>query len=138
MNNSILPFSPTLTPYVRPYLQLLIKLKKNMKSRLLSVFDQVLPRKRALVETINEQLNNICQIEHARHRSAAIFLVNVMAALIDYTFKENLPSLNIRGKGLESLPALAWVCRTHVTYSSSQSRVMSHQSASPRQGPKRE
>jgi Transposase DDE domain len=87
-------------------LQLITKLKKNMKNRLLPVFDQILLRKRALIETINDQLKNICQIEHTRHRSRANFLVNVIAALIAYTYKEKLPSLNIRVKELERLPAL--------------------------------
>ena len=63
-------------------------------------------RKRALIETINDQLKNICQIEHTRHRSTVNFVVNVIAALIAYTFKEKLPSLNIRVKELEQLPAL--------------------------------
>lgn len=79
--------------------------KKNMKNRLLSVFDQIMLRKRALIETINDQLKNICQIEHTRHRSRTNFLVNVIAALIAYTFKEKKPSLNIRVKELEQLPA---------------------------------
>jgi hypothetical protein len=87
-------------------LQLITKMRKNMKNRLLSVFDQLLLRKRALIETINDQLKNICQIEHSRHRSPANFLVNVVAALIAYTYKEKLPSLNIRVKELERLPAL--------------------------------
>jgi len=88
-------------------IQLITKIKKNMKNRLLSVFDQLLLRKRALIETINDQLKNICQIEHTRHRSTANFLVNVVAALIAYTYKEKLPSLNIRVKELEKLaPAL--------------------------------
>lgn len=87
-------------------LQLITKLRKNMKNRLLSVFDHILLRKRALIETINDQLKNLCQIEHSRHRSTANFCVNVIAALIAYTFKEKLPSLNIRVKDLEQLPAL--------------------------------
>ena len=87
-------------------LQLVTKIKKNMKNRLLSVFDQILLRKRALIETINDQLKNICQIEHTRHRSTANFCVNVVAALVAYTFKEKLPSLNIRIKDLGGLPAL--------------------------------
>ena len=87
-------------------LELITKIKKNMKNRLLSVFDQIMLRKRALIETINDQLKNIYQIEHTRHRSTANFLVNVMAALIAYTFKEKKPSLNIRVKELEQLPAL--------------------------------
>jgi hypothetical protein len=53
-----------------------------MKNRLVSVFDQILLRKRALIETINDQLKNICQIEHTRHRSTANFCVNIIAALI--------------------------------------------------------
>jgi len=61
-------------------LQLITKIKKNMKQRLLSVWDQLMLRKRALIETINDQLKNICQIEHSRHRSPANFLVNVIAA----------------------------------------------------------
>jgi hypothetical protein len=64
-------------------------------------------RKRALIETINDQLKNICQIEHSRHRSTSNFVVNTPAALIAYTFKEKKPSLNIRVKELEELlPAL--------------------------------
>jgi hypothetical protein len=88
-------------------LQLITKIKKNMKQRLLTVWDQLLLRKRALIETINDQLKNICQIEHSRHRSTANFLVNVIAALIAYTYKEKLPSLNLRVKELDKLlPAI--------------------------------
>ena len=87
----------------RQNLQLITKIKKNMKNRLLSVFDQLLLRKRALIETINDQLKNICQIEHSRHRSTMNFFVNVIAALIAYTYKEKLPSLNLRVKELDKL-----------------------------------
>ena len=67
------------------------------------MFDQLLLRKRALIETINDQLKNICQIVHSRHRSTANFLVNVIAALIAYTYNEKLPSLNLRVKELAKL-----------------------------------
>jgi hypothetical protein len=86
--------------------ELITRLKKGMKNRLLSMFDYLMLRKRALIETVNDQLKNICQIEHTRHRSTANFCVNVVAALIAYTFKEKLPSLNIRVKDLEQLPTL--------------------------------
>jgi DDE family transposase len=84
-------------------LQLITKIRKNMKNRLLSVWDQLMLRKRALIETINDQLKNICQIAHTRHRSRVNFLVNVIAALIAYTYKEKLPSLNLRVKELDKL-----------------------------------
>src|ERR1044071_7710768 len=86
----------------RQSLQLVTKIKKNMKNRLLGVWDQLMLRKRALIEPINDQLKNICQIEHTRHRSRANFLVNVVAALVAYTYKEKLPSLNLRVKELDN------------------------------------
>jgi hypothetical protein len=84
-------------------LQLVTKIKTNMKNRLMPMMDKLLLRKRALIETINDQLKNICQIEHSRHRSTSNFVVNTIAALIAYTFKEKKPSLNIRVKELEKL-----------------------------------
>jgi transposase len=89
-------------------LQLITKLKSRMKNRLLPLLDKLLLRKRALIETINDQLKNICQIEHSRHRSPTNFVVNTLAALIAYSFKEKKPSLNIRVKELEKL-APVWV-----------------------------
>lgn len=76
--------------------EMVTKIKKNMKNKLMSLFDKLMLRKRAIIETINDQLKNVSQIEHSRHRSIANFLVNVVAALIAYTHKEKKPSLNIR------------------------------------------
>ena len=87
--------------------QLITKLKKNMKNKLMPVLDKLLLRKRALIETVNDQLKNICQIEHTRHRSVANFIVNLIAALIAYTYQEKKPSLNLRHEHLTALsPAL--------------------------------
>lgn len=85
--------------------QLVTKLKKNMKNKLLPWLDKLLLRKRALCETVNDQLKNICQLEHTRHRSLANFVVNVLAALIAYTYQEKKPSLNLRPEQLKALPA---------------------------------
>lgn len=84
--------------------QLITKLKKNMKNKLMPLIDKLLLRKRALIETVNDQLKNICQIEHTRHRSVANFIVNLIAALIAYTYQEKKPSLNLRHDLLEALP----------------------------------
>ncbi len=45
----------------------------------------LLPRKRSIVETINDQFKNISQIERTRHRSIWNFMVNLLAGLIAYT-----------------------------------------------------
>ena len=59
--------------------QLITKLRKNMKNKLLPLFDKLLLRKRSIIETVNDQLKNISQIEHSRHRSPFNFFVNLMA-----------------------------------------------------------
>jgi len=75
-------------------LELITSLRKNMKNRLMPLTDKLLLRKRALIETINDQLKNISQIEHTRHRSVANFLVNLVAGLIAYCHQPKKPSLD--------------------------------------------
>jgi hypothetical protein len=87
-------------------IQLVTKLKRNMKNRFMSVFDKLMLRKRSIIETIHDQLKNISQIEHTRHRSPANFLVNVIAAIIAYTHRDKKPSLNIRTNDFAGLPAI--------------------------------
>ena len=79
-------------------LQLMTKLKTKMKNRLILMFDKIMLRKRAIIESVVDQLKNISQIEHSRHRSAANFFVNLVAGLVAYTWREKKPSLNIRIK----------------------------------------
>jgi hypothetical protein len=76
--------------------QLITKVRKNMKNKLLPLFDKLLLRKRSIIEAVNDQLKNISQIEHSRHRSPVNFFVNLIAGLVAYTFREKKPSLNIR------------------------------------------
>jgi hypothetical protein len=68
----------------KPRLSLLTltHLKKNMKNKLIPMIDRILLRKRSLIETVNDQLKNISQIEHTRHRSIWNFMVNILGALI--------------------------------------------------------
>ena len=73
--------------------QLITKLRKNMKNRLMTISDKLLLRKRALIETIIDQLKNISQIEHSRHRSPINFFVNVLAGLIAYCLQPKKPAL---------------------------------------------
>jgi hypothetical protein len=75
--------------------QLITKIKSNMKNRLMNLMDKILLRKRAIVETVIDQLKNISQIEHTRHRSPVNFVVNVIAGLIAYCLQPKKPSLHI-------------------------------------------
>jgi hypothetical protein len=78
--------------------QLVTKLKRGMKNRLMPFFDKIMLRKRAVIESVMDQLKNISQIEHSRHRSVANCFVNLLGGLIAYTWREKKPSLNIRLK----------------------------------------
>ena len=77
-------------------LALITLLRRNMKPRLMRVWDRLMLRKRFLIETVNDQLKNVSQIEHSRHRSLAGFMVNLVAGLIAYTFQPKKPSLGLR------------------------------------------
>ena len=72
-------------------LHLITPIRKNMPNRLLPLTDKLLQRKRALLETSNDQLKNQTQIEHTRHRSPTNFLVNLVAGLIAYAIKSKNP-----------------------------------------------
>ena len=67
-------------------IQLITGLKRNMKNSLMSTADKILLRKRSVIETINDELKNICQVEHSRHRSFTNFLSNLISGLIAYSF----------------------------------------------------
>ena len=87
-------------------LQLITHIRHNMTNRLMPLMDKILLRKRSLIETVNDQLKNISQIEHTRHRSPTNFLVNLVAGLIQYTHQPKKPSLRLDGADQTALTRL--------------------------------
>jgi hypothetical protein len=65
------------------------------ENKLMPLLDKLLLRKRALLERVNDQLKNISQIEHTRHRSAVNERVNLLAAVVAYTFQPKKPALDL-------------------------------------------
>jgi len=76
-------------------LRLIKNLRKNRRNVPLPFADKLLLRKRALIETIVDQLKTISQIEHSRHRSSTNFLVHLLAGLIAYCHQPKKPSLHL-------------------------------------------
>ena len=76
-------------------IQLITKVKNNMKNSLMSIADKILLRKRALIETVNDELKNIAQIEHSRHRSFDNFIANSLSAIAAYCFFEKKPAIDL-------------------------------------------
>jgi len=88
-------------------IHMITKLKKNMKNSLMQIHDKILLRKRAIVESVYDELKNICQIEHTRHRSFENFISNLISGLIAYSFLPKKPTLNIEIVDNEHLCTLA-------------------------------
>lgn len=59
----------------------------------LSNEEKILLQKRSVIETVNDELKNICQVEHTRHRSISGFLLNIMGAIAAYSFFPKKPSI---------------------------------------------
>ena len=76
-------------------IDLVTNVRKNMKRKPLSPLKKFFLSKRRVVETIIDQLKNIYQIEHTRHRSPTNFLVNLFAALAAYTWRPNKPAISM-------------------------------------------
>jgi len=76
-------------------IHLITKIRKNMKNCLMHLQDKIVLRKRALIETVNDELKNICQIEHTRHRSFENFIANLISGLVAYCFLDKKPALNL-------------------------------------------
>ena len=72
---------------------LITRAKKNMKNKLMDYYDRLMLRKRTVIESVNDFLKNICNIEHSRHRSITNFLVNLVSALAAYSFIPKKPSI---------------------------------------------
>lgn len=74
-------------------IHLVTGMKSNMKNRFVKLTDKILLRKRSIIETINDMLKNICQVEHSRHRSLHNFIMNIIAAIGAYCFLDKKPSI---------------------------------------------
>jgi hypothetical protein len=64
------------------HVDLVTTVRKNMKAKAISAFDRAMLSKRYIIETINDQLKNISQVEHSRHRSETGFMLNVISGML--------------------------------------------------------
>jgi len=77
-------------------IQLIARLKSNMEGAIMSVHDRILLRKIVIIETVNDELKNIAQVEHSRHRCFDNFIVNLLGAIAAYCLFPQKPCINVR------------------------------------------
>lgn len=81
-------------------LKILTPSRKNMKNKPLQTEEEKkLLGRRGLIETVNDQLKNLHQLEHSRHRSVKNFMVNIMAAVVAYCLNPSKPTFKNMLKG---------------------------------------
>lgn len=81
-------------------IKLITRTRKNMKPMEYSPFEETLLKKRGLVETVIDELKNLCQIEHSRHRSHAGFMINLLSGLLAYCWMPYKPSIHVNREHL--------------------------------------
>ena len=74
-------------------IQLITRLKSNMKNILMDTMDRMVLCKRGIIESVNCKLKLGCQIEHHRHRSPINFMVNLIGGLVSYSRDPNKPEI---------------------------------------------
>lgn len=74
-------------------IHLITSIRNNMKNSLMDMCDKINLRKRSVIETVNDELKNMCQVEHSRHRSVGNFFTNLIGGLIAYSFFPKKPSI---------------------------------------------
>ena len=57
---------------------------------------RLLLRKRAIIETVNDELKNIAQVEHSGHRCFDNFIVNLLGAIAAYCLFPKKPCINLQ------------------------------------------
>jgi len=87
-------------------LTLVNSIRKNMTNKLVPMMDKLLLSKRSIIETIIDQLKNISQIEHSRHRSVTNCMVNILAGLAAYTWQDTKPAIKVQNPNPHSDNAL--------------------------------
>ena len=87
---------------------LVTKLKRNMKNKLMTMYDKLMLRKRAIIESVNNLLKSSCQIEHHRHRSPRNFLSNLFSDLGAYCLNPNKPKLFFSSDEIRELQFLTY------------------------------
>ena len=70
-------------------------LDSEVMTILILFHDSVILRKRSIIETINDELKNMAQVEHSRHRSFHNFVNNLMSGIAAYCFFPKKPMLRL-------------------------------------------
>ena len=87
-------------------LQLITGIRGNMKNKLMPLFDKLILRKRSIIKSINNQLKNVFQVEHSRHRSVVNGFINILAGLVAFSHHDRKPSFMLNTEEIKLIAAI--------------------------------
>lgn len=92
-------YTSLFTQFYEQGLHLLLRPKKNMKGRALPVSNQDVQfmKQRPLIESVNDILATVCDVEHSRHRNPLHGISNILSAVIAYQYLPQKPHVFIPG-----------------------------------------
>lgn len=76
-------------------LKIVTKIRRNMKNQLMELSEKYWLFKRAIIESVNDILMTVCDIDHTRHRSPVNAFVHLLGGLMAYSFIDDKPSVNL-------------------------------------------
>ncbi|MCB9227561.1 MAG: IS982 family transposase [Chitinophagales bacterium] len=78
--------------------QIITKLRKNMKNKLMDLQDKLFLLKRGLIESVFNVLTTVCDLEHSRHRNPINAFTHMVGSLVGYHFLDKKPKIRLHNK----------------------------------------
>lgn len=72
-------------------LELITKVRKNMDAKLVEVQDKQRLLKRGVIESVNDLLMTVMDVDHTRHRSPVNAVTHILGGIIAYSFYPDKP-----------------------------------------------
>lgn len=76
-------------------IHLITRVRKNMKNYPMDWWDKLILRKRAIIESVNDILMSVFDIDHTRHRSPQNAITHILGAIMAYSFYDTKPAIFI-------------------------------------------
>jgi len=73
--------------------KLIARLRDNMKNKLCEMQDRYGMAKRGLIESVNDLLMTMCDLEHSRHRKPINAFTHMTSALVAYAYLDHKPTV---------------------------------------------
>jgi hypothetical protein len=74
-------------------LQIITRIRKNMKNKLMDYYDKIMLQRRGIIESVNDILMTVFDIDHTRHRSPVNAVTHMLGAVAAYSFYDDKPSV---------------------------------------------